>query len=233
MTEEAPFSPEQEDDLLAAEFALGLLEGEAMQTAVTRFSEDAAFAQKVHEWQERLSGMAERVTPIMPPNHVWKGICIGLGHIAAPLTKGSASSTTWKRPFIGILAGLAAVAAVVAVLWLPAAQNTDFDYHAELLSENGELQIAARLGSGVMEVTLEQGAAADGRAFELWWVEPDGSAPVSLGLVPASGKVRLNLPEGMEVAEGVRIAVSDEPEGGSPTGEATGPILAISELTEL
>ena len=50
MTEDAPLTPEQQDDALAAELALGLLEGDEAQAAVTRLSDDPAFAQLVRGW---------------------------------------------------------------------------------------------------------------------------------------------------------------------------------------
>ena len=82
-----------------------------------------------------------------------------------------------------------------------------------------------------MEIALEQGAPPEGRDYEIWWIRPDGSAPISLGVVPRSGSARMELPDDLDPGEGVQIALSDEPEGGSPTGQATGPIVAIADLT--
>lgn len=235
MTDETTLTPQQEDDALAAELALGLLEGEEAKAAVTRLSEDPAFAQNVRDWQERLSGMAEGMTPVMAPARAWQGIREKLGHVAAPLTEDPTRSHPWWRGPAGIFAGLCAVAAIALFLWLPGSvQDTSGPaYRAELISEDEALRIAARLESREIEVTLEQGSAAEGRDFEIWWIEPDGSAPVSLGVIPESGSARVSLPEGATPGESVKIAVSNEPTGGSPTGQATGAVLAIASLTAL
>ncbi len=78
---------------------------------------------------------------------------------------------------------------------------------------------------------MEGGTPPADRDLEIWWIKPDGSAPISIGLVPRDGNMRMTLPEGLDPAEDVKIALSDEPLGGSPTGQATGPVVAISDLT--
>ena len=56
---------------------------------------------------------------------------------------------------------------------------------------------------------------------------PDGAAPRSLGLVPASGVGRITLPAVPDVALASvpALAVSLEQAGGSPTGAPQGPVL--------
>lgn len=247
MTDDAPLTPEQQDDALAAELALGLLEGDEAQAAVARLSSDPAFAQLVRDWQERLAGLADGLTPVMAPARARQRIRETLGHGAAPLSQpaGSAARAPWWRGPVGAILGLGAVAALAAVLWLPGLQGTAPPsgaptetttapaYQAQLATEDDSLRVAARLEGRALEVALERGAAAEGRDYEVWWIGTDGSAPVSLGLVPRSGQARLALPEGLEPGDGIQIALSDEPAGGSPTGQATGPVVAIAGLTRL
>ncbi|PHQ70874.1 MAG: hypothetical protein COB97_03575, partial [Paracoccus sp.] len=135
------------------------------------------------------------------------------------------------------LAGLAAIAAVAVFLWMPG-QTTDSpplgaDYQAQLVSEDEALRVAARLMGDEMEIAVEQGSPAEGRDYEIWWIRPDGSAPISLGLMPHSGNARMTLPSDLDPSEGIRIALTDEPAGGSPQGIATGPVVAIADLTSL
>ena len=65
-----------------------------------------------------------------------------------------------------------------------------------------------------------------GRELELWML-PDGRAPVSMGLVPATGIDRLALraPAGVALQGIPALAVSIEPAGGSPTRAPTGPVV--------
>ena len=71
----------------------------------------------------------------------------------------------------------------------------------------------------------------DARSRELWAL-PDGAAPVSLGLMPASGSARLALDDRQRaaLAAATKVAVSDEPAGGSPTGAPTGDVLYVADL---
>lgn len=237
MTEDAPLTPEQQDDALAAELALGLLEGDEAQAAVARLSDDPAFAQLVRDWQERLAGLAEGLTPVMAPARARQGIRERLGHGLAPLAEDPAARSPWWRRPGAALAGLAAIAAVAVFLWMPG-QTTDSpplgaDYQAQLVSEDEALRVAARLMGDEMEIAVEQGSPAEGRDYEIWWIRPDGSAPISLGLMPHSGNARMTLPSDLDPSEGIRIALTDEPAGGSPQGIATGPVVAIADLTSL
>ncbi|TNE40885.1 MAG: anti-sigma factor, partial [Alphaproteobacteria bacterium] len=78
-----------------------------------------------------------------------------------------------------------------------------------------------------------KGAPARGRSFELWLIE-GGNAPVSLGLVPDKARGNVKVPAALQhkFANAV-LAISDEPEGGSPTGKATGPVLALGQLSAI
>jgi len=234
MNSDAPLTPQEEDEALAAELALGLLEGAEAQAAVARLSQDLAFARSVREWQERLAGLADQLTPVMAPARARQAVRERLGHAVAPLTRDPSERTPWWRGPIGALTGLLAAAAVVALLWLPGEQPADVPgYQAELVAQEPALRVAARVEGREMEVALESGAAPTDRDWEIWWIAPDGSAPISIGLVPRGGSLRMTLPEGLDPAPGIRIALSDEPAGGSPTGQATGPVVAVAELTSL
>ena len=68
------------------------------------------------------------------------------------------------------------------------------------------------------------GSAAEvqpGNSLELWGLPPGASAPVSLGVIPANGRIRMPA----IVAAGTLLSVSSEPKGGSPTGAPTGPVV--------
>lgn len=229
-------TPEQENEALAAELVLGLLEGEEELAAINRVSSDPEFSRTVLDWQERFAGIGENVTSVMPPARAWHTIRERLGHSVAPLTEDPTEPLAWWRGPKGWLAGFLAVAAVIALLWFPAnapVTGSDTEYQAELISDDESLQVLARLEGDEIAISLEQGTADDGRDFEIWWIKPDGSAPISIGLVPKSGSAKLDLPDDLEAMEGVKIALSDEPAGGSPTGVVTGEIVAIADLTSL
>jgi len=88
-------------------------------------------------------------------------------------------------------------------------------------------------GSDKVRMTLVSGAVDTGKDFELWLVEPDKQT-VSLGVI-SSGKSVVDL--SMEFADileaGGLLAVSLEQKGGSPTGVAQGPVIAVGAPREL
>lgn len=88
-------------------------------------------------------------------------------------------------------------------------------------------------GSDKVRMTLVSGEIESEKDFELWLVEPDKQV-VSLGVV-ASGKSAVELtPEYVDILEkGGLLAVSIEQKGGSPTGVAQGPVVAVGAPREL
>jgi anti-sigma-K factor RskA len=71
---------------------------------------------------------------------------------------------------------------------------------------------------------------AGGKALELWMQPPDATAPKSLGVLPASGRLA-TLPS--MPANGTALFVSLEPAGGSPSGAPTGHIAFVGTLRQV
>ena len=91
------------------------------------------------------------------------------------------------------------------------------------------VDVATRTAS-VRRVSAEQPA---GKSYELWLVSDRFPAPRSLGLVGASEFARPALASyDPATVSSATYAVSLEPEGGSPTGAPTGPILFTGKLVE-
>jgi anti-sigma-K factor RskA len=76
------------------------------------------------------------------------------------------------------------------------------------------------------------GMDAGGRTPELWVIPADGK-PRSLGVVPEKAAAAMTVPPEHRamLAEGVTLAVSLEPEGGSPTGAPTGPVVMTGTMS--
>ncbi len=64
------------------------------------------------------------------------------------------------------------------------------------------------------------------RSFELWKVPATGPT-VSLGVADSERELK---PLDVALAPGERLAISVEPKGGSPTGQATGPVVYLGTL---
>ena len=62
-----------EDDLLAAEYALGTLDHETRERVQFRLLHDPAFQRSVMAWEERFSPLAEHLAPADAPADLWDG----------------------------------------------------------------------------------------------------------------------------------------------------------------
>ena len=71
------------------------------------------------------------------------------------------------------------------------------------------------------------------RSLQLWML-PDGAAPKSLGVLPATGLARITLPAlpDQALAGVAALAVSLEQAGGSPTGQPTSAPIYTGKLIE-
>lgn len=232
MTSRAPGPPRQ-DGLLAAEYALGLLRGTARDDFSRRLSSDPAVAAEVRAWEEHFSQFADEIAPVAPPQHV-------LARLESRLFATDRTRTAlWNS--IGFWRGLAiaSLAAVVVIgawtLRSPMDGPAGGIHVAEVAGESGMVKLVALYDEAKGELRLNRvaGAAAAGRSFELWLVVGQ-DAPVSLGVLPQESTSQVAVPAALRGRfAGAVLAISDEPFGGSPTGVATGPIVATGKLTAL
>ena len=68
-----------DDDVLAGELVLGVLNAQQRAAAQARVEMDAQFAQRVHGWERRLAPWLGDATPVPAPAHVWLQIRSRLG----------------------------------------------------------------------------------------------------------------------------------------------------------
>lgn len=209
-------------DLLAAEFVLGTLTGAARRRFERWREADPFIERRVRAWEERLAGLAFRLAPLAPSPGVW---------VAIERRIGSAPPGRWR---VTVAAAAAIAVLGLAFLLWQALRVEPPQAQAVIASKAGETLWRIEVGadSGYVEVsTIGAVGYPDQRSLELWALPPE-AAPVSLGLLPASGHVRLALDDRQRAAVGLaaNVAVSEEPPGGSPTGAPTGPVLYVAAI---
>jgi anti-sigma-K factor RskA len=219
---EWPASP---DELLAAEYALGVLDGDELRSAETRIESDPAFAQLAAAWQERLAPLAEAVEEMPARADVWSRIEQRLGGAvpgrAAKPASWWESLAVWRMLTAGAV-GLAA-ASLALLLLFTAPQPPGEPMIASIAGASGTPIFVAMIDeSGMLSVMPMAQSDDPAHAHELWIIGP-GEEPISIGLVPATGLRRMKMPPAhMERAHnGALLAVSQEPPGGSPNGKPT------------
>lgn len=236
------------DDLTAAEFALGLLEGEELLMAKGRLAREPGFAALVAHWEEHLAPMLDDVAGAEPSPALWAQIEAALD--AQKEASGSAEVIAlqgrlkrWKWA-----TGFSAVAAAVAVAFIALPQGpgpapapapvqiaeaplfakvpiegTQLSLDLTYLPEKRDLLVAA--------VGLTHDGVHD---HELWLVKPDGGVE-SLGVV-TPGEVRAHsVPADYSpmMADGAQLLLTREPLGGKPEGVDAGPVVASGAFSRV
>ncbi|MFZ5692104.1 MAG: anti-sigma factor [Pseudomonadota bacterium] len=226
---ERPFKPEDENSLLAAEFALGLLEGSAREDFARRVAADPALAAEVRYWDEHFAGLADDLMAVAPPARVQAQLERRL--FAAPERASIWNSLSlWRGVAIAALIVLAVIAGW-SLRTIPSGSNETLV--AQVAGAGSPLNLVALYNDATGELRLNRtaGSPSAGRSFELW-VIVGNQPPVSLGVLPADTLTRLVVPEDLrnKLKDSV-LAVSDEPAGGSPTGAPTGAVVGSGRLT--
>lgn len=228
MSDSAAMPPAEDADALAAEYALGLLQGEELSVAAERMRQDSAFARAVRAWQEWLAPLAEALTPVQPPASVKAAIDRALPGAATATAAPLSRLRLWLAG--AVAAGAVALAALVIVP-LVTEEAPDQVATLNLPADAARLVAGVDLDDRTIEVTLDAGTLPAEGDVEMWWIAPGGT-PVSLGLAPRSGSVTRPLPAGATGTEGITLALSAEPTGGSPNGQPT-TVLTTAALTAL
>jgi len=218
-----------DDEALAAEYVLGLLTPDEARAFEERMAFDPDLRMAYARWAGHFTGMADEIAPVAPPAALKARIDAELHPTPA---RSGRSRTIW-----GVLAGLAAIVAIVIAVQLRTPQGPAFapGYSAEIAAADRSLVIEAAYDAGTGQLRLDRttGGAAAGRALELWLIA-GSNPPVSLGVLPASSTAAIDVPADLrEAFAGGTLAVSDEPPGGSPTGAPTGRVLAAGPITVL
>ncbi|RLJ51644.1 anti-sigma-K factor RskA [Litoreibacter meonggei] len=227
----APHDP-NDDDILAAEYVLRLLDTAGHRQFEARLRDEPALRDLVHEWEARLAAIAaSEVEEVAPPSTVKLAVFSAV----APETRETSSRRSWFTGLIGVAAA-AAIAFVAIGPLLRDQVDLSPKFQTELASADGELVLVAGVIPAIHEIVIERvaGQAPEGRVLELWLIAEGSDAPISLGLLQTTGETRIRVAD--DIAPSVRsgtIAISEEPPGGSPTGMPTGQVLATGTFVDI
>jgi anti-sigma-K factor RskA len=90
--------------------------------------------------------------------------------------------------------------------------------------------VASMPDGSIMVKPMGSVAVVTGKDLELWALPPGASHPMPLGVLSAGG-LRVAIAD--IVQPSTKLMVSLEPQGGSPTGQPTGPVLYSGALTRV
>ena len=233
------------ESLLAAEYALGLLEGEELLAARGREASDASFAAEVTWWQDRLAPLLDDIPPATPRKEVWRRISAKLEDTGtdAKVVLLKARLRQWQ------LSTGVAVAAAVAAISLLVLTPSQAPSPVEPLTPQAPLAASIPIGDTQLRLAVTylpdreellvsaSGLSADGvHDHELWLVPQSEDTPLlSLGVVAPGEERRLHLPPEVaaEMTDGSGLVLTREPLGGKPRDSEAGPVVAEGRLQKI
>ncbi|KQP89031.1 MULTISPECIES: anti-sigma factor [unclassified Methylobacterium] len=228
-----------ERDLRLAEYVLGTLPPAERAAVDLELAVDPTARAAREAWERRLAPLALAAPEVPPGPEVWPAIARavagdGPGHRAAAANDdriGALQGAVWRwRLAAGTAAALAAGLALFIAVGEPRPGDGDGRYIA-VVNSGGEapaLLVSIDTRAGTARVRPVGAQAPAGHSLELWYVGA-GEPPKTLGLVGSDAK-GLILPAKADALAGGTFAVSVEPEGGSPTGLPTGPVVYSGKL---
>ncbi|MEO0378837.1 MAG: anti-sigma factor [Pseudomonadota bacterium] len=213
-----PLTPRDEDDLLAAEYVIGLLDAGKRQTVRLRAQTDVDFATRIAVWETSLEELNEDYGTQVPPKQVKARVDQRL------------FGTTRESWFSWFSMGLATAVLLLGVVLFQYAQPSNLDLQARLEStETGYVfDVSVDRAGDKVDLALRMGEPLSDGVFELWLIPEGSAAPQSLGTFASDDVLTIAATEAL--AANATLAISLEPLGGSPTGAPTGPVLAVGVL---
>jgi anti-sigma-K factor RskA len=218
-------------DELAAQYVLGTLRGPARRRFERFYLQTPAAQVAVHRWEDRLLGLIAEIAPVTPPALVWERLRLRIRRESRNSSGGLLSGSSLR---LAIAAGVA-MFAVALGWWMTLGPGS-----AQLIASVVDQQqtqwwsIEAPRDRAELRVDTGENLTLDpARAYELWALLPeDGAKPISLGLMPRSGRGTLPLSDAQRaaLARARQVAVSLEPPGGSPTDVPTGPVIFVANV---
>jgi len=223
-----------EDELVAAEYALGVLDGPERAAAARRIAREAGFARMVVAWEERLAPWAGEIDEVAAPPHVWDRVAAVLPPQRPQGTGLWQNLVFWRG--LTLATGTLAAACIGGLVYLGTVKQPQPPPLIAAIDGGGHHHFVATVDAKRSTIAVVPAAfsADDTRVPELWLIPSDGK-PRALGLLSADRSVSITMPTdlaALTVSNAV-LAVSLEPPGGSPTGQPTGPVIATGKLTNL
>lgn len=225
-----------EDRALVGEFALGLLPAEEHRQVAQRIAAEPALASELRLWQQRFSSLDSEFAETPAPAGA-------LGRIEARLFGPARGGAGWWNNLMlwrSVAAASLAVAVVAVGVNLMQPRVSPEQFATELVAalhaqEGSGVEFVALYdaATGSVRLTALSGEVAPDRDLELWYIKGNEPA-VSMGVIPV-GKTQIELgPEAKQkFGEGIVLALTLEQKGGSPTGVAQGPIVAVGAATPI
>jgi anti-sigma-K factor RskA len=228
--------------LLCAQYALGTLRGAARRRFEHLLPGDGSLRAELRWWDQRLSLLALRQAPIKPRDIVWLELRHRIEQTdqrTAQMRAPSSRRWAWLATAASVVLAIALFITLrqppippqVIVQQVPVEVPAPQPFVAVLQPDakfSAWMVTVTPKNGHVLIKTLRPMPVAAGHSMELWVIA--GKKPVSMGVLPESGRQEKSWPANVPFEEGLVLAVSVEPAGGSPTGVPTGPVVTTGAI---
>jgi anti-sigma-K factor RskA len=233
-------------DALAAEYVLGTLTDAERTSVAARRQREPDLDRAIASWERRLGPMIATVPAVAPGAHVFERIrkdiagaagARGPGDNVIAFTLREAAlerrSRSWRSAALAM--GALAASLAGALVWREAPPPAGATYVAMLQADKSAPAMLLTVDTEKQSFALRALSKPEqpDKTYELWLIHDSLPGPKSLGVVPEDDmEIRPLGTSGVDrsMLSNATFAISLEPQGGSPTGAPTGPVLFTGKL---
>lgn len=221
----------EEREALAAELALGVLDGPERARALRLQLADPSFALEVEVWTTRLRDLHLGFEEA-PPRDMWDAIEARLEGPSVVVLEARLRRWRWTAIGAGLIAASFATALVLRPVPAPMTLPPMQAVVAQLGDTKGTL-LAANYDASTGQLRIRAVALPASKLSPELWVIPADGVPRSLGLVGARGVTELSVaqPQRAYLQEGSTLAVTFEPTEGAPHVKPSSKPIAAGKIS--
>lgn len=228
-----------DDDLKAAEFALGTLDGGERAALAARRLREPELDAAIDAWERRLAPLSEAAPDLVPPRDFFGDIEAQIdaerSGAGAPAEVADLTRRLRRWRFSAVAASAIAAALAIGVGLREATRmSAPHEFVAVLQHSADEPAFIITVNLDTRDLTVRPVAAPPqaGKSYELWIIDDKLGAPRSLGVIdPRNPTANPGLNRfDRAIVQGATYAVTVEPPGGSPTGKPSGAPVFVGKL---
>jgi anti-sigma-K factor RskA len=225
-------------DALAGEYVLGTLDAQERAAVEQQRVRDGDLDRAIRDWQRRLAPLDASAQPVEPSPGLIARIEQRIGKsepATAQVIDLKDRLKFWRRTAAVTSAMAASLLTLVLVREMtPPPKQRNLVAVLQKDAQSPAFLVSVDVDNKLMTVRPVAAEHQSGKSFELWIIHDSLGKPRSLGVVDDPSVIRPAQLAAYDksVIESATLAISLEPEGGSPTGDPTGPVLYAGKMIE-